>query len=370
MKYKMKLRTIKYFIWTLLICDGFYYLVSLYRYFGTALFFKDPKAGMFFQHPFSSFSQEGYGSYTFLYWMQCFFKQRSVVIAGILIVLLIVLKRMESTVQRKKEEEYRKKVMQSLESVTPVPMQDPIISTIGQIKEEARQKELAYIQNNIKIKEEYENLAHQIKSALNALTLETEILLAKNGIPMESIEERGAHLNDLCEKMMELKEFAVSKNYYLNMQRVDLSHILYAVLKQLEPECQKKNIKVEKHIESCWIMADVFWMKEALETLVKNAVFYSPSNSVIEIDLYKTARKIRLDIKNDIDQDTCKKPDTIEDIRFNRYVQTSKKRVRKGIGLNMAKSVFSYHFGNLEPKWEGEDRFKIEGILPVSIYEE
>lgn len=175
-------------------------------------------------------------------------------------------------------------------------------------------------------KEGTENLAHQLKSSLNSLSLRLELL----GLAKEA-DESLIHMNGQIDAFLRQSTILCNEPD-LHLQLVSLKTIVESVLK--ETEGYQKETKV--FLEPGWLYGDPEILERVAEALIVNALRHAAAGPVT-IRLAETPEEIRLSVSNHTDR---------RDVPEIRRYQTEESG-HYGIGLHLAQSAARQHGGTL-----------------------
>lgn len=174
------------------------------------------------------------------------------------------------------------------------------------VKERTRELEKAYreiMQVNQelelldKAKLEFLNIiGHEIRTPLNGIKGFTDIL--KNRIESPQLLELVQYLESSAERLekFSLQALLISelrtKIYILDYENVSILMLIESAKKNLKTKIAKKNIQIEyvKDADLSSVKADLRLIKICFESLIDNAIKYSPENAVIIINAYSDIR--------------------------------------------------------------------------------
>ena len=120
----------------------------------------------------------------------------------------------------------------------------------------------------------------------------------------------------------------------------DLSVAVEDAVCGIEALAIQKNIKIICDLpENCSFVFHYFWMREAIDNILKNACEYSPAGAELYILLREKKNSYILTV--DDQAGGVKRPDI-----FDRYA-ASEGDGRYGIGLHLSKVIIENHFGSI-----------------------
>lgn len=204
----------------------------------------------------------------------------------------------------------------------------------------------------INLKNIINDISHQLKTPLMALSMYNEILVDHSNMDKEEID----NFNNLSKEQLERMEWLVKT--LLKYARLESNVVEYhkeyfslnnTILESINPlfiKAEEKNQTLD-FIESKEIeyFHDRKWLSEAISNIVKNAIEHTPVNGKIEINIEETPISITIAIKDTgegIEKDEIKKI-------FNRFYkgENSINPISIGIGLCISKSIVNSHNGDI-----------------------
>ena len=132
-----------------------------------------------------------------------------------------------------------------------------------------------------------------------------------------------------------------------------------------QPLAEEKSVGFEKDVpKECLLSCDGFWLKEAMENVLKNAIEYADTGSKIQILLKEDTDYYKLYITNQGKRIEKEKRELIFD-RFYQMEQGS----GIGIGLHLAREIVTLHRGTLKVVERSglEEATTFQFILPKMI---
>lgn len=190
--------------------------------------------------------------------------------------------------------------------------------------------------------EHAENLFHQIKSALGAASLEADLL------EIES-EQNFTPLQNQLERCRQISYSFLNQDNNpadllpVYMEQENIEFLVQKAINRIHPLLIKEDLELCSDIESADLLLDRFWMEEAIETLLSNAVRYAKKESCILIKGRLLDQKYELSITN-----SGSVPESGSQNLFERYFTSQPSDHHYGIGLHMAQSIVSRHYGSIQ----------------------
>ena len=212
-----------------------------------------------------------------------------------------------------------------------------------------------------------ENISHQLKTPIAGTLLNLEVLLVT-----EEDEKRYQKLEDCVKKVQWMSDMTIvllrlaqidSGKIWMKRKKENLTGLIEECIDRTQPLAEEKGVGFEMDVpKECLLSCDGFWLKEAMENVLKNAVEYADTGSLIQILLKEDTDYYKLYITNRGKRIEEEKRELIFD-RFYQMEQGS------GIGLHLAREIVTLHQGTLKVV----DRSGLEGattfqfILPKMI---
>ena len=209
-----------------------------------------------------------------------------------------------------------------------------ILLTLGVLKiynTRKKENELARLQNNFLL-----SVTHELKSPLASVKLQLQTL-QKHNLDQElknKLLQKALADNERLLRMIDnvlLASKAESENNILNLKRINLTEVLINLIEQTFDE-NKHRILV-KATQNNLVEVDEQFISIIFSNLIENAIKYSPSNSLIEINIEYVNNKIVASVKD--------KGPGIDDIEkekvFAKFyrIGNEETRLAKGTGLGL-----------------------------------
>ncbi|GHH97267.1 two-component system histidine kinase PnpS [Neobacillus kokaensis] len=199
------------------------------------------------------------------------------------------------------------------------------------------------------------NVSHELKTPVTSIKGFAETLMdgAKNN--QETLEaflsiilKESERLQTLIQDLLELSKIE-QQGFKLNLQRLDLDHLLEEVIALLTGKAQAKNIKIEYNNfpGQVLIKGDIDRLKQVFINLVSNSINYTPDGGSVKVVLENNRDHVRIHV---LDTGVGIEKEEIPRI-FERFYRVDRARSRNsggtGLGLAIVKHLVEAHHGNI-----------------------
>jgi PAS domain S-box-containing protein len=229
---------------------------------------------------------------------------------------------------------------------------------------ESEQIARAQAERASQLKDEFlATLSHELRTPLNAILGWSQLILQGTMKPesiqkaLETIERNARAQNQLIADLLEMSSI-ISGKVRLDMQRLDLAHIVEAAVESIAPTAQAKGISLRKLIDPTAgpILGDNHRLQQIAWNLLSNAVKFTPSNGHVDITVERVASCLELTVK---DSGRGIEPEFLPYI-FDRFRQADSSLTRQhgglGLGLAIVKQLVGLHGGTVRAESAGVNK--------------
>lgn len=193
-----------------------------------------------------------------------------------------------------------------------------------------------------------ENMAHQMKTAITALQIRLDLVESHfpTDFEIHDIQKAQKYVEQLSYEIdMLLKSSQLAENKItMQMEKLDFHKLISICIEHVTIFAEKKNVTFKIECPSSLSLSgDYFWLSQAIENLLKNAVEHTKENTSISLILKEENGNARLSIR---DYGNGLPPQELSKI-FRRFYRGSFSKTGYGIGLSMAWDIIHAHHGTL-----------------------
>ena len=210
-----------------------------------------------------------------------------------------------------------------------------------------------------------ENMVHQMKNALTALQIQLDLLeLHASGAEQSALEKSQACMKRLTEEMDKVLKSSQLAEGKIRMafEPVDLREELAACRERLLPIAAARDVRIQvEGADPLMLSADPFWLSQALENVLKNAVEHSPDGGTVTAALSDNGQHLHIQIT---DEGAGIPPEELTTL-FERFHRGETAKAGYGVGLSMAKDIVAAHHGTISVRNRETRGAVFEIVLPV-----
>jgi two-component system sensor histidine kinase TctE len=192
-----------------------------------------------------------------------------------------------------------------------------------------------------------ENAAHQLRTPITALTLQSELALRKADTEssksnIRKVKQSADRVGRLANQLLQLS-YSESKAYgNPSHQKIDLAVIARKGIKRFKEETKTRHITHK--LQPAIIQGDEQLLLELLSNVLENAKKYSPSDELIEVSTYVDGNNAMIEIK---DQGPGI-PAEFRQLVTERFFRAHNDQDGSGLGLAIVKEITLVHHGKID----------------------
>lgn len=211
-----------------------------------------------------------------------------------------------------------------------------------------------------------ENMAHQMKTSITAiqLRLDFSFVRCQDDQEKESLlksQECLLRLTNEVERLLTASQLASGK-VRMVYETICIHTMLEDCMNRFRELAEKKKVEfILKGQEKVSYCGDEFWLTQAIENVIKNAMEHTHEGTKVYISVYSKNSCVNIQIEDEGDGI----PEEEIGLLFERFCRGSSRKKGYGIGLSMAKDIIQSHHGTIvaENREENGARFVI--TLPI-----
>lgn len=213
-------------------------------------------------------------------------------------------------------------------------------------------KELA-TKDKIKLKENLEDISHQLKTPISSIEIMLELSKSTGEDYTEKIESEVLKIEHLISSMLTLAKFDANQIDFKSEEFL-ISEALSVAVESLETLSKENSVEVFMDVEDFKITGDFYWTVEALINIIKNSIEYSKKS--VNITAKRTKLFGEVEIKDDGEGFST------VDLRrlFHRFYKSEKSKNGVGIGLNLSKKILENHNATISAENDNGGKFIIK----------
>ncbi len=213
------------------------------------------------------------------------------------------------------------------------------------------EKQVVYEQANAKridtdATEFVENMAHQIMNAVTALQLQLYLVQQQEDVDQKYLKKSQEYADRIQSEVDRiLKSSQLSKGKIRMMfETMDIKKELEQCVENLKPMTVEREVTITLEAEKDLLFSgDVFWISQALENVIKNAVEHTEKGSSVYVRV--TSFKRMFIIRVEDQGEGIPKEQLVR--LFSRFHRGKRSKAGYGIGLSMAKDIVKAHHGKI-----------------------
>lgn len=238
---------------------------------------------------------------------------------------------------------YPKPLLENLDEGAPANLENQV----ARLEEELLHQQRLDLRREAQMTAFVENMAHQMKNALTALQIQLDLLqlhiAPEQRETLQKSQNCMERLTGEIDRILKSSQLAAGK-IRMSFEPRDLRQLISLSVEQLQPIIDSRGVSVEIAGEKMpMLSADAFWLLQALENVIKNAVEHTASGTTVKISLTDEGRNVRILVE---DEGTGIPKEELPEL-FERFHRGSTAKAGYGIGLSMARDIIAAHHGTL-----------------------
>ncbi|MBE5964666.1 MAG: HAMP domain-containing histidine kinase [Lachnospira sp.] len=241
---------------------------------------------------------------------------------------------------------------------------DDIVSENEELKKRLNEEVVFTKKINAQMQDFTENIAHQVKTPLTAITLDLEILndkLQKNDETVEHCFYHIKRMEEFVRRLLNISRLESGKTVF-RKENIVLNDIMKDSVVAIGEKADK--VVLDFNEKEHTLLGDAEWLKECFINIITNSL--DKGNVFINVDTVGDKCIIHIeDNGNGFEDDKAEKI-------FNRFeTERDSNTFHTGIGLNLSKLIVEAHYGTIQAKNSdtyGGACFRI--VIPIYILKE
>lgn len=243
----------------------------------------------------------------------------------------------------------------------PVPEKEleELLEGINQNLEAIRIERRNYQQEELKLKEQIENISHDLRTPLTAVLgylkmIDTEEMDSEHCNYLQTAINKSYTLQNLVSQFYELSRVN-AENFHLKLEPVNAVRILKEICLEYYGLFEKEQLIINMSLKenSFVISGGEEALKRVFSNLIQNAIRYAKSELNIQVESGLDGETVQFIFSNDIEaEQEISDPERLFD-RF--YMQEqSRNHGGTGLGLTISKSLVEHMNGTIHAVYSGE----------------
>lgn len=149
-----------------------------------------------------------------------------------------------------------------------------------------------------------ENIAHQMMNAVTALQIQIDLLQlsaenSRQGKNLEKAQFCIERMKTEIDRILKSSQLASGKIHMI-YEPLDLENEVRNCMKKIAPLAEQKGVDLKLDCkETCTLSGDPFWLSQAVENIIKNAVEHTAQNSGVQITVADEKRTVVIRIEDE-----------------------------------------------------------------------
>jgi len=264
--------------------------------------------------------------------------------------------------------------LQSIADATSVAIQN--VQLISLLEERVRDLENAH-----RVKDEFLMLiSHELRTPMNSIMGWSEMLASENQVDpvmmkagLESIYRNSKSQCRVIDNLLDASNIVLGR-FHVSQREIDFVPLVKKAIEEAKAKSRSQNIQIQFNsvLGAVFLKGDPERLRQMVDSLLDNAIKFSPAHGVIHLDLMREGPSATLKVR---DFGIGIQP-SLQTHIFNRFSQTEKYSTRAhgglGLGLTITKSIVDSHQGQLSVFSEGPGKgaeFKVSLPLLSALVE-
>lgn len=235
---------------------------------------------------------------------------------------------------------------------------EELVAAINEQQEFCRQNRIVCEKKEQQLKEQIENISHDLRTPLTAIQgylklLEMDKLTVEEKEYLEVVLRKSDTLQSLIGQFYELSRVE-AKEFSLPIEEVNVARLLRESCLENYGEIEKQKLELELSVQEdvVNIIANEDALKRIFSNLLQNALRYA--KSTLWIELARSEGEVCIRFQNDLDGEA---PGTDANQLFERFYVQEKSRTRggTGLGLTISKDLAEHMGGRLTAEYGSRD---------------
>ena len=199
------------------------------------------------------------------------------------------------------------------------------------------------------------NVSHELKTPITSMRVLADSLILGDNVPVDIYREFMQDISDEIDRETKiindlLTLVKMDKNASeVNISEVNINEFLEAILKQLQPIADKRNIEmIFESVRSVTAQVDEVKLAMAFRNLIENAIKYNYDNGWVRVSLNADHKFFYLKVSDS----GVGIPEELQDSIFERFYRVDKARSREtggnGLGLAITRNAILLHRGSIK----------------------
>lgn len=193
-----------------------------------------------------------------------------------------------------------------------------------------------------------ENIAHQMMNAVTALQIQIDLLQlsaenSRQGKNLEKAQFCIERMKTEIDRILKSSQLASGKIHMI-YEPLNLENEVKNCMKKIAPLAEQKGVDLKLDCkETCTLSGDPFWLSQAVENIIKNAVEHTAQNSRVFITIIDEKRTAVIRIEDEGEGIPVEQQTEL----FVRFSRGTGEKAGYGIGLSMAFDIVKAHHGTI-----------------------